>query len=129
MPEATTPQHPLPQDDLPNDALHNDTSSETHQEETATQTHAIPGPGPGVIENFLLGLRVVWRESLRAGQGLLRRYERRALAKRLDEEYCRLGRIQAGHDAETSRALVMGQIGLLRDEIDALDRELKNQAA
>jgi hypothetical protein len=103
--------------------------SETTQEKTTQTSYAIPGPGPGLIENFLLGLRVVWRESAKALSGLLRRYERRALAKRLDEEYCRLGRIQAGHDAETSRALVMGQIGLLRDEIDALDQERKNQAA
>lgn len=97
--------------------------------DTTTQTYPIPGPQPGIIENFLLGLRVVWRESGRALSRLLRRYERRALAKRLEEEYCRLGRIQAGHDTETSRALVMGQIGLLKDEIDVLDQELSNTAS
>lgn len=102
---------------------------ETTQENSTNSTHAIPGPGPGVIENFLLGLRVVWRECCSALAGLLRRHERRALAKRLEEEYCRLGRIQAGHDSETSRELVMGQIGLLRDELDALDQELNNKAA
>lgn len=90
-----------------------------YEEQTATGfTHA-----PGVVENFLIGLRVVWRECRAMGARLVRAYERRALAKRLQEEYCRLGRIQAGHDCQTSRALVMGQIGLLKDELDALDRE------
>ncbi|MDD4731236.1 MAG: hypothetical protein PHX58_04805 [Desulfovibrio sp.] len=92
-----------------------------HDDQTATAsgfTHA-----PGVIENFLLGLGVVWRELRHMAARLMRGYERRVLAKRLDEEYCRLGRIQAGHDTATSRALVMGQIGLLKEELDALDAE------
>jgi hypothetical protein len=81
-----------------------------HDDQTATAsgfTHA-----PGVIENFLLGLGVVWRELRRMAARLMRGYE-----------YCRLGRIQAGHDTATSRALVMGQIGLLKEELDALDAE------
>lgn len=98
--------------------------SETIREHPSQSEYPIPGPDPGVIENFLLGLRVVRLECGRILRGLLRRFERRALAKRLDEEYCRLGRIQAGHDTETSRALVLGQIGLLREELDALEREI-----
>ncbi|MEF2143938.1 MAG: hypothetical protein V3573_00710 [Desulfovibrionaceae bacterium] len=95
------------------------------------ENNGLPGPEPGLIENFLLGLRVVWREVRRAAALLLRRIEHRALAKRLEEEYRRLGRIEADsqlHGTETDpdqdRSLILAQIRLLRREIIALQQDM-----
>ncbi|MBU1612554.1 MAG: hypothetical protein KKC99_11995, partial [Proteobacteria bacterium] len=79
-----------------------------------------------LLEILRLGLQVYASEMRWLGYALLRRFEVSRLAKRLDEEYTRLGHLAAAPDAQAEeKKLCHKQISFLKEEIATLENELE----
>lgn len=80
----------------------------------------------GILDNFRLGLSVWTSEMKWLATSLVRRFEISRLAKRLDEEYTRLGRVaEAPRGRMAEKELCLKQIAFLKDEMAALQDELE----
>lgn len=81
---------------------------------------------PGALEILRLGVFVWISEMKWLGYALLRRFEISRLAKRLKEEYTRLGRLaEAPRGRKKEKDLCLKQVSFLKDEISALEEELE----
>jgi hypothetical protein len=80
----------------------------------------------GPLAVFRIGLSVYWSELRWLGVSLLRRYEISRLAKRLREEYTRLGRVaEAPRGKMPEKELCLKQIAFLKEEMATLEKELE----
>lgn len=80
----------------------------------------------GFIEIIRLGVTVWLSEMKWLGYSLLRKFEISRLAKRLQEEYTRLGTVaEAPRGKKQAKELCLKQISFLKDEIKLLEDELE----
>ena len=101
----------------------------SEQPDNATQRTAATLRGntlTELVETMRLGLQVYASEMRWLGYALLRRFEISRLAKRLDEEYTRLGHLSVSPTENAQdKELSHKQISFLKDEIAILENELE----
>lgn len=80
----------------------------------------------GLVEIIRLGVTVWLSEMKWLGYALLRKFELSRLAKRLKEEYTRLGTVaEAPRGKKQEKELCLKQISFLKDEMKILEEELE----
>ncbi len=87
---------------------------------------ALETPQLGLLETVRLGICVYASEMKWLGRALLKKFEISRLAKRLEEEYTRLGRLTENPKRKKQeKELCLKQLSFLKDEIETLKSELE----
>lgn len=91
-----------------------------------TDTNASFLAQAGPLTVFRIGLSVYGSEMKWLATSLIRRFEISRLAKRLQEEYTRLGQVaEAPRGKMAEKDLCLKQISFLKEEMETLERELE----